>query len=291
MLCLICNADVSSNVKLKAHLMQNHNMTPPEYFDQHPTASKICSKCKRERPITEFFKDQGNTYGYRAQCIHCMRTGGSKKSCPICGRTMQWAGIVTHMKNDHDISPVDAYNVYLKEKYCPHCKQYKPLTEFSPLENPDQAYFSWCKSCNFERNVVRSVGDQEFNTSMVLLTRLAFSDKCFICGLSHDQSIQKTGIPLQIDHLKPSIDGEALTIVNVLLLCRKCNLKKGTKDFVEFFTQSFQKINEYEYKLSELKRIQAWLKDEYKRLIVYSHYKFKSVRAGSSVLEEKMEIK
>ena len=252
MLCLICNTDVSSNVDLKAHLMRKHNMAPPEYFDKHQSASKICSKCNKERPITEFFKDQGNTYGYRAQCIHCMRTDGSKKGCPICGRIMQWAGIVPHMKKDHNISPADAYNVHLKEKYCPHCKQYKPLTEFSPLENQEQVYFSWCKSCNFERNVVRSVVDEEFNMSMVLLTRLAFSDKCFLCGLSHDQSIQEAGTPLQIDHLRPSIDGEALSLDNVLLLCRECNLKKGTKDFDEFVTQFLKNRAEYESKIAEL---------------------------------------
>jgi len=282
MFCSICEASVLSNTDLKTHLLVKHGITPPEYFDRHPGASKICSKCNKERPITEFFKDQGNTYGYRAQCVHCMRADGSKKSCPICGRTMQWAGIVPHMKKDHNIAPVEAYNVYLKEKYCPHCKKYKPLTEFSPLKNLEQVFFSWCKACNFERNVVRSIGDHEFQLSMVLLTRLAFSDKCFLCGLLHDQSIKESGFPLQIDHLKPSVAGGLLSFDNVLLLCQRCNLKKGTKNFFEFLKLSSLNREEYDNKIAELQQIQEWLQSEYDRLIVYIHYKFKSVRSDVS---------
>ncbi len=273
MQCLTCHKLLDSNESLRSHLIREHCLTPVEYYETHPNGTKFCSKCRKERPITEFFKDKSNNFGYRAQCVYCMRGIEGHKECPICNRIFQWAGIVAHLKRDHYISPVEAYKVHLKEKYCPHCKQTKPLAKFSELENPQQVYFSWCRDCNVERGVKRAIGDREFSLSMALLTRLAFSDRCFVCGRSHEESMKKNGSPLHVDHLLASAKGGTLAIRNVLLLCHQCNLRKGTKDFSDFLRANCGDKGLYEQEIGRLKEIQSWLTSEYERLLRGMRYK------------------
>ena len=86
-------------------------MTPISYFEKYPNAKKFCSKCKRALPITNFLSDKSNNYGYRTQCIECMKPKGANRACPICNRIFKWSAIVNHMKVKHGIRPVDAYNI------------------------------------------------------------------------------------------------------------------------------------------------------------------------------------
>jgi len=45
---------------------------------------------------------------------------------------------------------------------------------------------------------------------------------------------QKTGLPLQIEHIVPKIRGGSDRVTNLALACEKCNLKKGNKTAKEF---------------------------------------------------------
>lgn len=159
MRCKICDKPLSSNRELRSHLKAEHGMSPPTYFEEHPDATKYCSKCKNELPITQFFSDKSNTFGFRTRCVSCMRPEGKKRECPICHRIFQWSAIITHLRDEHGISPVDGYQEYLKGKYCPKCKTVKPLDDFSRLADENQVYQSWCKTCNVDRNVERAIRD------------------------------------------------------------------------------------------------------------------------------------
>lgn len=50
--------------------------------------------------------------------------------------------------------------------------------------------------------------------------------KCSYC--------QKTGIPLQVEHIVPKIRGGSDRVTNLTLACEPCNLKKGTRTAKEF---------------------------------------------------------
>ena len=272
MQCHICHEDVLNNRKLKDHLESVHGITPPEYFEKHQDAEKICSKCDKTLLITNFLSDKSNTYGYRSQCIHCMRPDSSKKSCPICNRIFQWSAVVTHLKQDHGFSPEEAYEKILKEKMCPKCNTVKSLASFSKMKDPEMVYFSWCIDCNTERNIQRAFTDKDFDIVMMTITRLAFLDKCFLCEISHNNSYIKYGEPLHFDHLEPFSEGNSLSLRNVVLLCKACNLGKGTKSLEEYLKY---KNNNYDINLllNSLNEIHDWAVKEYERLAITATYK------------------
>jgi len=161
MKCAECGKELTSNRELLDHLRRDHRTSPPLYFTKQPTAEKFCSKCKQALPINQFFEDKYNNYGFRGQCVYCVRPKGHKRECPICNRIFQWSAVINHLKIDHNIPPEQGYNQYLHEKYCPHCEKVKPLHQFYKLQNPERVYFSWCKECNLKRNLLRNYNPKE----------------------------------------------------------------------------------------------------------------------------------
>ena len=269
MQCEICHAMLNSNRKLLSHITAEHSLSPSEYFQAHPGAQKFCSKCKRSLSSAQFFVDQSNTYGYRSQCISCMRPEAGKRECPVCGRTFTWSSVVNHMKEAHAISAAEAYKQHLQEKQCSKCKAIKPLQEFSKLEDENKVYFSWCRECNFQRAVERAKRDEEFTVAQLALVRLAFGDRCFVCGKTHDESVEETGEPLHIDHIVPHIDGGTLDIENALLLCRACNLSKGTRELTEYRRSILETDEEVTHTLVRLRDIHKWARTEERRLVTW----------------------
>jgi len=150
MFCKMCGKDVQSNHELRSHLRSEHWMSLYDYYRYFPDATKFCNRCKRELPITEFNIDRHKTSGYRTQCIYCIHPEGEKRDCPLCHRVFSWSSLANHLKEEHEILPIDAYRRYLKGKRCPKCKTLKPLKDFYKLRNGK--YFSYCKKCNSNRN-------------------------------------------------------------------------------------------------------------------------------------------
>lgn len=275
MKCEICGKALRTNRDLLGHLRTSHDIGPISYFEQYPAAEKFCSKCKLSLPVTNFLSDKSNNYGYRTQCIGCMKPGGANRECPICNRVFKWSAVINHMKIEHGIPPVDGFNKHLKEKYCPNCKKVKDLNNFANLQDPEKVYFSWCNDCNLDRNLKRSIADQDFDLFQYLVTRLAFSDKCFVCNISHDESMKKYSQPLHVDHMKSFAKGGALSLGNVILLCRTCNLKKGIKELEELLRESGLQISVIENKILQLAKIQRWAEIELKRVLKRNIYQKK----------------
>ena len=276
MKCQICKIDLKSNRDLLYHLKFVHDTNPVSYFEKYLTAEKFCSKCKLSLPITNFLSDKSNNYGYRTQCINCMKPGGANRGCPICNRVFKWSAVINHMKLEHGIPPVDGFNIYLKEKYCPKCKKIKGLDHFAKLQDPEKVYFSWCNDCNLERNIARSVADKDFVLLQYLVIRLAFSDKCFVCGISHDNSLKKYDEPLHVDHMYAFTNGGTLSLDNAILLCRSCNLKKGTKELASILREFGATDSDIEEKLVQLSEVHKWAEVELKRVLKRNIYKFKN---------------
>lgn len=268
MRCLICRTNLKSNRELLSHLAAEHNLSPPQYFGEHSQAEKFCSKCKLSLPISNFLADRTNTYGLRAQCLSCMKPGGVTRTCPICERMLKWSAVITHMKSEHGVAPIDGYYEYLKEKLCPNCEKVKSLDSFSRSQKPEQPISSWCGECNLERNVSRAIQDHEFGSIDHLVVRLAFSDRCFVCGLSHDDSLEGFNGPLQIDHMRPHVKGGILTVENAVLLCKKCNLSKGTKSLSELIRKAGATVEELRQRERDLERKHAWAKREMGRVVM-----------------------
>jgi hypothetical protein len=150
MFCRVCGKGVESNLDLQSHLQSDHLMSLSDYYRHFPDATKVCNKCKRELPITEFYIDRCKASGYRTQCIHCISPDGEKRECPLCHRLFKWSSVVNHLKNEHEILPIDAYRKYLEKRCCPRCKTIKSLKEFSRPKNG--GFSTYCKKCGSDRN-------------------------------------------------------------------------------------------------------------------------------------------
>ena len=156
MFCRLCGKDIESNKELKHHLLSNHEMDLADYFRFCPSATKYCSRCKKELPLTEFYIDRRNRYGYRTRCVRCMRPEGEKSECPLCHRIFQRSAVVKHLKEHHGVSHLRVYPRYVKDKLCTRCNTVKPLGHFYRLRNG--CYFSYCKQCNSDRRKSHSIG-------------------------------------------------------------------------------------------------------------------------------------
>jgi 5-methylcytosine-specific restriction endonuclease McrA len=253
--CLLCKVKIKSNQNLNRHLLLEHHISAKDYFVKYPNAYKYCSKCKDVKQVTNFLSDKSNNYGFRSQCIECMRPDGAKRECPVCNRTFQWSAVISHLLSEHNISTENGYEKYLKEKYCPKCNTVKPLESFSKLKDKSKLYFSYCKDCNLERNFVRTVSDHEYELIHYLITRIVFDDKCFTCELTNDDSVNLLGTSLQIDHIIPHVKGGILSLDNAMLLCRNCNLKKGVKSLKDYLHDEFKNEELIKDKICRLEKI------------------------------------
>lgn len=266
--CAICSASLKTNRELLTHLAAEHDRNPTQYFAEYPQAKKYCSKCKRALAVSDFLSDKSNNYGFRAQCLPCMKPGGVIRSCPICSRSLKWSAVITHMKNEHGIAPIDGYKNYLGEKLCPNCKSVKSLDSFSRRTDPEQPFSSWCTDCNLERNLNRALADHAFGALDHLIVRLAFSDCCFVCKLTHDESLDAGKGSLQIDHLLPHIKGGVLTVDNAVLLCQTCNLGKGSSSLFDFVAKRGAVQEELSQMQTDLRARHTWAMRELGRVVM-----------------------
>ncbi|MEH2241058.1 RNA-guided endonuclease IscB [Nostoc sp.] len=58
--------------------------------------------------------------------------------------------------------------------------------------------------------------------------------QCAYCGIKD--------VPLQIEHIRPRARGGSNSITNLTLSCKKCNIKKGTKDIKDFLKKDSSRL-------------------------------------------------
>ena len=108
-------------------------------------------------------------------------------------------------------------------------------SEYQPTQAFVQyTYFSYCTDCNVDRNMKRALADVDFEAIQYLIVRLSFRDRCFVCGLTHEESVERNGQALHVDHMIPHSQGGVLSLDNSVLLCRTCNLSKMTRSLEDF---------------------------------------------------------
>ena len=100
----------------------DQNVNPNMYI---PT--KVCSKCRIIKELTEFNKEKTNTDGYLNQCKNC----------------------INNRKNEHyELIKDEIYNDITKTKTCNKCNQIKCVTEFHKDKTKYDGYHTQCKTCN-----------------------------------------------------------------------------------------------------------------------------------------------
>lgn len=97
--------------------------------------TKICTKCKKEKPLSEFNKQKGGKYGVRGQCKKCFH---------------KYVKSYRDRNKKRNRKKVKAYSQKVVTKICPKCKIEKPLSEFYEDNSRKLGVRCYCKLCIIE---------------------------------------------------------------------------------------------------------------------------------------------
>jgi hypothetical protein len=191
---------------------------------------KLCPICNVEKTREEFTISLSRKDGLYAYCKECNHKVVKKYS--------------DYYKSRTDIK-------YPEKKRCCGCREIKPYTEFYYNKTFSDGLAGYCKKCNYKRSVKFRLDNPEKYQEQVFqsnkrrrervlavsekytlkdrkITLSVFGDRCFRCGCVDR---------IHIDHFRPLIKGNALSITNAIPLCHSCNSSKGIKDPEDFFTE------------------------------------------------------
>lgn len=191
-------------------------------------SSKICGKCKVEKPTSDFYLDSGSPDKYSSFCKDCVLKKEREHRKFIKENKIEFVPIVG-------------------EKYCSRCDRTLHASQFNKSKYHRSGLSTWCKSCNSEyKKIIRpriAVQQREYaknNHSKVRALKLkrysnekgsegsysgtqwdelfdACGNKCLRCGTNKD---------ITQDHIVPLIQGGTSYIWNMQPLCKSCNSHK-----------------------------------------------------------------
>lgn len=200
--------------------------------------STPCSRCKKTKNISEFYKDLRATNGLQSCCIECQKKWNKENSERLSAKKREW-----RKSPEVKIRLAKASKEYAKdnpEVMAQHRKKYY-------LANKDkvrQAFAKWAKE-NPERikeNKKRATQANPAlyrsysatrrarmrNAQMFLITKKEYkklySTDCFYCGNSANS----------IDHVIPLSRGGSHSIGNLVPACLHCNCSKKDKTIMEW---------------------------------------------------------
>lgn len=171
---------------------------------------KECSRCKKLKQLSDYYKDKTNWDGLYGFCKEC----SSEKDKKI------------YRKN-----PKKKYEKVLEyQRRTGLIKKYKPY-------NP--AYYSSEKSKmkkrarDLKRRLLKKNADSNFKITydVIDFIRKKYDNKCAYCGKDCTEEYH-------IDHKLPISRGGGNNIENLALSCPMCNWKKNNKTDIEFIGYS-----------------------------------------------------
>ncbi len=98
---------------------------------------KRCSKCKKRKAESEFYKDRKRNDILSSRCKDCMRTDRRE-------RDKQKKGSVKTYNNYKDLHRVSGG---VKQKRCGRCKKWKAENQYYKHSRQKDGLAAWCKEC------------------------------------------------------------------------------------------------------------------------------------------------
>jgi len=177
---------------------------------------KVCTKCKKPKPITEFGIDRQKSNGLTPQCKTCRLLSGYKWAARHPERAAQ-------------------YNLRYRTK---HPEKRKASRKAWNARNPEMVKMwrrEWArenilKVLAMNRNAkARRKGAQGRHNSADIERLLSMQRRrCAACSTDLRPGFH-------VDHILAVARGGSNDPSNLQLLCKTCNLKKGARDPIVFF--------------------------------------------------------
>jgi 5-methylcytosine-specific restriction endonuclease McrA len=218
--------------------------------------TKICTKCKIEKYITEFSKHKGTKDGYDHQCKQCVKEAKQKRienriyiqvDKKICYKCKQEKSI---NEFGHNKTTLDGFDRVCKEcniknfkRYCSENPESRRETERKWKRNNSKIYSNkirrfilkhpekkkkWDKINKAKRKEAMSQLPYNFTDEQWQECKEYFNNRCAYCGKEEK---------LQREHFVSALKGGPFTKENIVPACSICNLKKGDRDFFEWYSE------------------------------------------------------
>jgi len=207
--------------------------------------TKKCIICGKRKPMSSFHKVTQNTDGHNNKCKKCRseehKPYYKKNRKKIINKTIKWCkdnpdrcnanGRRSYWRHrDTQILRKAAYRkknhkkirAYNKKYYRKNKSTIRHKTTIWWHKHPEKAH-----QHNRTRRALKAGVKEKFTSEMKDITFQIFGNRCFKCGSKH---------VLVVDHFLPLSKKNALTLLNAILLCNKCNSTKWNRDPEDFFT-------------------------------------------------------
>lgn len=181
--------------------------------------TKICTKCKTEKPLNDFGNEKRTRDGKRADCKDCykkMKKNWIEKN-------------PNYFKEWHENNPNYRSDVYRK-----NIDREKEANRIWRINNKELCRIKSAKRRQLERKLPYNYSQQDWEETLNY-----FSDECCYCGSK--ESIQQ-------DHFIPAEKGGAFIKSNIVPACYSCNASKKDKNFEEWYSEKsfYDEIRESE---------------------------------------------
>ena len=229
------------------------------------TITKICSKCKEVRLLSEFAKQKGATSGIRSQCKHCDKEYRKANAERIAAYDKIYQK--EYAKNNRERLRARLRDYYLRNKektqewFKEHGKQYrqenkvaiavrskryrdktkKQQAEYSKKYRQDnkERIAAYCRKhrqtpeakdnhiqSTHKRRALQLGATVEKFHAVDVFKRDGY--KCQLCGRKTRPDYKNCNLPLypNLDHIVPLSKGGEHSKKNTQCLCRECNVRK-----------------------------------------------------------------
>ena len=187
---------------------------------------KQCSKCKKLKPFSEYYKRKNRKSGYQPACKKCeiQRTKKwikeNKESVKQREKTRYYANknILNEQSRIYHAENREAINQKRRQKHIENLEHEKEVSRLWKKNNPELVRNQSARRRANKKN------NGEYKLTKKELTKL-YSSNCFYCGKNKS---------IEIDHVIPLSRGGTHSIGNLVSACRNCNARKNNKTIMEW---------------------------------------------------------
>jgi len=195
------------------------------------TAQKICTTCKINKDISEFYKRKDSNQTHRSQCKKCISDKTKiYANSHLEQKNKQSKRYYLENKESIDIR-TKAWNKNNPDKIAEYCKTYaknhpnrvkeKARKYFKTEKGKLSSRNNWSK----RRSLKRNQNDNTIDIKYLELLKIKQNNKCFYCECELDFKGDRL---VHLDHYMPLSKGGKHSVGNVVFACRDCNLSKGS---------------------------------------------------------------
>lgn len=170
--------------------------------------NKRCTKCKIEKPLSDFHKNKRNKDGRKPRCKECRQEENKIYRENNLEKERERGRVYRESNPEKIKESVRTFHENNPEKNREYIRKYRE-------KHPEADRLN-----NRKRRARKLKVKENYTPEMETFVRVFFGSKCYNCGTTEN---------LTHDHHLPLSRGHALEPGNAVLLCLACNSSKGNK--------------------------------------------------------------